>query len=410
MRWSTVMLVLAGLLLAGCGGQPTPTPDLVATQIAVEEAAQATMTARAPSATNTSAPTDTATPTPTNTITPIPTDTNTPTPTMTPSPLPTDTPTLAPTNTPTATPTETWTPTPKPSPTATPKPAAPPTAVPKPVDTRPTLDQYKVYYSEFQGHSYKDLINYSVWSMHGDGTHKSRLLDHAQQPALSPDGTKLAYVHMASGIRVLDLTTGEDREAINSGAAKSPSFSPGAYRLAYAQYVVVAWWQVFGANSMVRLADANGDNVSEVVAGRRPAWSPTSGLLVYEGCTGTTCGLFVLNTDSGNIRLLVGRSAGKASWSPDGTKIAYLIDDDGDPELWVINIDGSGEQKLTDNQSADALAAWTPDGRYIYFLSNRREGWGIWVMDANGENQRRVTSVGVPPYWQWAKMTVGWNK
>ena len=41
---STVLL----LLLIGCGGEPTPTPDLVATQIAVEEAAHATMTARAP--------------------------------------------------------------------------------------------------------------------------------------------------------------------------------------------------------------------------------------------------------------------------------------------------------------------------------------------------------------------------
>jgi hypothetical protein len=90
------------LVLAACGAEPAPTPDLVATQIAVEEAAHATMTARAPipSETSGSIETETPTETPRPSETPKPTSTpkptNTPKPTSTPqptsTPLPTDTP------------------------------------------------------------------------------------------------------------------------------------------------------------------------------------------------------------------------------------------------------------------------------------------------------------------------------
>ena len=72
-----VLLALVIPYLVACTADPTPTPDLVATQIAVEMAAHATMTAKAPTATNTPSPTDT----PTATKTPLPTKTPRPTPT-----------------------------------------------------------------------------------------------------------------------------------------------------------------------------------------------------------------------------------------------------------------------------------------------------------------------------------------
>lgn len=118
-------LVLATCLLAGCGAEPTPTPDVVATQIAVEKAAHATMTAEAPTATNTPSPTSTDTPSPTSTDTPTPTvtPTSTPTPTHTPSPTATSTQTATATETETPKPTRKPKPTKKPTPANTPVPA-----------------------------------------------------------------------------------------------------------------------------------------------------------------------------------------------------------------------------------------------------------------------------------------------
>ena len=117
------VLVLVLWLLVGCAAEPTPTPDLAATQIAQEEAQHATMTAEAPTATSppTDTPTVTLTLTPTNTATETPTSTPTETPTATSTP--TTTPTQTPTDTATATPTPKPTQTPKPKPTDTPVPA-----------------------------------------------------------------------------------------------------------------------------------------------------------------------------------------------------------------------------------------------------------------------------------------------
>jgi Tol biopolymer transport system component len=114
--------------------------------------------------------------------------------------------------------------------------------------------------------------------------------------------------------------------------------------------------------------------------------------------------------DDGSNRLLVGNSAGKASWSPDGQKITYSTDADGDSEIWSVNLDGTAARKLTENASTDALAAWSPDGHYIYHLSDRKDGWCIWIMKPDGTEQRKIKSIGVPRYWQWAKMSVGWNR
>lgn len=98
MQTKPLFFILVIFFLAGCGGVPAPTPDAVATQIAVEEAAHATMTARAPTATY--LPTDTPVPTATSTATSLPTSTqtatNSPTPYPTQTPTPTPTPTIVP--------------------------------------------------------------------------------------------------------------------------------------------------------------------------------------------------------------------------------------------------------------------------------------------------------------------------
>jgi endonuclease YncB( thermonuclease family) len=548
-----VLILAVSMLVVSCGGEPTPTPDLVATQIAVEKAAHATMTAEVLAAAETLPPTSTVEATDTPTPEPTPTPEATPTqepptdaPTATFTPTRTDTPTITPTPAATlpaspeaaAVPRDTlrqvgqvievtdgdtivvridgqdypvryigidtpeldqylgpkaskknadlvagktvtlvkdvseadqegrllryvfvgdlfvnhelvrrglaravayppdtashdaflaieqearqnernlWKSAPVPTPTSPvpPMPTEKPTAKPKPEVEKPPLDNYKVYFSNFQGSTVADnenTLSYSVWSMRGDGQEATMLFSEAQQPALSVDGTKLAYVHLNSGVFVYDLTTGQDRHVINHTNAVSPSFSPGGHRLSYAEYTVAQWWQVFRANSQVHIANVDGTDDVIALVGRRPAWSPTDNLIVYEACEGTKCGLLILNADNGGTRLLVGNSAGKASWSPDGQRVSYSTDADGDSEIWRINLDGTGAKKLTDNMSTDALAAWSPDGQYIFFISDRKDGWGIWVMHPDGSEQRKVKSIGVPQYWQWAKMSVGWNK
>jgi hypothetical protein len=89
-----VMLILILALLGACGAEATPTPDAIATQIAVEKAAHATMTAEVP--TSTSTPLSTRTPKATDTATVAATATATKAPTFTSTPTLTPAPTTIP--------------------------------------------------------------------------------------------------------------------------------------------------------------------------------------------------------------------------------------------------------------------------------------------------------------------------
>jgi Tol biopolymer transport system component len=72
------------------------------------------------------------------------------------------------------------------------------------------------------------------------------------------------------------------------------------------------------------------------------------------------------------------------SWTPDGQWILYSsmegVAPDGRPNLdiWIIAADGSEKYQLTTNGSVDRYPLMDPEGGDLYFLSNRGESWGVW--------------------------------
>jgi eukaryotic-like serine/threonine-protein kinase len=97
----------------------------------------------------------------------------------------------------------------------------------------------------------------------------------------------------------------------------------------------------------------------------------------------------------------------------DNSLIVFATDRDGpDPvgdlgnsEIYVMNSDGSGQRRLTNEKSADNTPELSPDGRKIAFMSQRDRTRDIYVMNADGTEQKRLTdftSVGlgaVNPSW-----------
>ena len=62
-------------------------------------------------------------------------------------------------------------------------------------------------------------------------------------------------------------------------------------------------------------------------------------------------------------------------------------------KIYVMNADGTGQRRLTDNAPAEDYAAhWSPDGRSIAFGSNRDGNGEVYVMNADGTGQRRLTN------------------
>lgn len=82
--------------------------------------------------------------------------------------------------------------------------------------------------------------------------------------------------------------------------------------------------------------------------------------------------IFTAPIEKGEVRNLTATSGAHdkaASWSPDGSKIAFLSDLSGEEELYVIAQDGSGKpERLTNGGRAQRFSpAWSPDGKRIAF-------------------------------------------
>ncbi len=80
-----------------------------------------------------------------------------------------------------------------------------------------------------------------------------------------------------------------------------------------------------------------------------------------------------------------------SSWSPDGRKIAFGRDRDGNgssDDIYVINADGSGQRRLTQDGQQPL---WSPDGQKIAFRSKRNGNDDIYVMNPDGSGQRNLT-------------------
>ena len=82
------------------------------------------------------------------------------------------------------------------------------------------------------------------------------------------------------------------------------------------------------------------------------------------------------------------------SFSPDGSKIAYMSNADGDFDIYILYLNTSEQkiEKLTDAPGQDGMPVWSPDGSEIAFRSMRDGHSQIYVMDENGNNQRNISN------------------
>jgi hypothetical protein len=90
------------------------------------------------------------------------------------------------------------------------------------------------------------------------------------------------------------------------------------------------------------------------------------------------------------------------AWSPDGTKIAFVSERDGNDEIYVMNADGTGQVNVTNDPAFEVEPAWSPDGTEIAFESDRDGLLDIYVMNADGTGVTRLTNSGSAEEAAWS--------
>lgn len=85
-------------------------------------------------------------------------------------------------------------------------------------------------------------------------------------------------------------------------------------------------------------------------------------------------------------------TATEPAFSPDGARIAFVSQRDGNAEIYVMNADGTGATRVTNDPQADGRPSFTPDGQTIVFHSARTAGkQQIWSVNIDGSNLTQLT-------------------
>jgi TolB protein len=131
-----------------------------------------------------------------------------------------------------------------------------------------------------------------------------------------------------------------------------------------------------------------------------PAWSPDGTRIAFVSTRdggfdiyvlGVECASLPEGCDSNAIQLTDHPALdGKPAWSPDGTRIAFESDRNGNRDIYLMDAEcaslpkgcGSNAIQLTDHPADDFHPAWSPDGTHIAFESERDGDPDIYLMDA----------------------------
>lgn len=131
-----------------------------------------------------------------------------------------------------------------------------------------------------------------------------------------------------------------------------------------------------------------------------PAWSPDGSRLVWSSERDGQQDLFVADADGSEVLQLTDDAARDLfpRWSPDGSSIAFTSDRYGDFEIYLIAPDGSDLRRLTHGDGAALLATYAPDGSKIAYVSDG-DAQQVRVMDADGSRDRALVAGAGPGWW-----------
>ena len=220
----------------------------------------------------------------------------------------------------------------------------------------------------------------------------------------TPDGNALAYASTDGSLYLIDARGGPPRRIVEHGPAAAPAVSPDGTRVAYV---------VDAHDVAVASVGADGPWPQRVSTGADfcfdPAWSPDSTRVAWHEwdvphMPWDESRVMVRAADGGGDPVRVagggGVSAQQPRYSPDGSQLAFLCDAEGWLNLWRADGDGTGARPLVkeDAEHGDPSwgpgqrsFAWSPDGSQVAFCRNEQGFGRLCVLDVASGDVRELS-------------------
>ena len=242
-----------------------------------------------------------------------------------------------------------------------------------------------------------------------------RQLTHGLDPALSPDGTQVAFARweVPAGIYLVRVDGTGERLLAPVEKAKGLQWSRDGTKIAYTHEGSGGWLFYFDSVKeelikqkdpfwKIAVADVATGQVHDVHSDNHsfaPSWSSDGWWLVYDG----EQGLMLTDATGADSKrwqqVTFGVKDMSPEWSPApsdnpwAARMAYQRYFNDHWEVVTLLPSGQGLARLTPSplfQAAQNSVAptWSPDGRWIAFLTDRRGQWEIWTMRSDGSQQQ----------------------
>lgn len=267
--------------------------------------------------------------------------------------------------------------------------------------------------------AFVDAEGGNVYTVNGDGTNLQRV-SFGMDPQWSSDGSQIALARQGpvAGIFTVNVDGSNEQLVYATNEPRSPDWSPDDSEIVFSyqgetqggetrcfrgrcmQAPSTTEWKL-GA---VTLSDTNYHDVRSGETAFTPTWN-VNGTIAYndtsiglmqtsstgEPSANPFLGDLRITSDSYNpLRIM------SPQYSPDGTKIVYMVQQSPTWQIAIAHADGSDAHLLTSDvvlaltHPSSVAPVWSPDGSQIMFLSDRNGRWEIFVMNADGSNMHQV--------------------
>jgi TolB protein len=155
-----------------------------------------------------------------------------------------------------------------------------------------------------------------------------------------------------------------------------------------------------GADFLLQIADADGANPQTALVSKEPiispTWSPDGTRIAYVSFENKKPVVYVHSLVTGNRSVLANYKGSNSApaWAPDGAHLAVVLSRDGGSQMFLLRPDGSDLNRLASSSAIDTEPCFSPDGQSIYFTSDRGGSPQIYRMPATGGEATRVTFEG----------------